>query len=365
MVAWGVVMTLMGIVQSYHGLLIARIFLGVTEAGLFPGVAYYITMWYARHEAQFRQALFFSAASVAGAFSGLLAYGIAHMDGVGNLAGWRWIFILEGILTVIVAIIAYFVLFDYPETASFLTEEERAFVVYRLKYQGHKDEVDGGMRVAQNDTFQWKFVKAAFLDWQIWTDIWVYWGLGYTSSTAQLLTVPIYITASVLAIVVAYYSDRVGKRYPFILTCLCIMGIGFIMCIAGGSVPGVVYAGVFIAACALYPAFPGNITWLSNNLAGSTKRATGQAIQIAVGNLAGAMASNFYRAEDAPRYILGHALELGFIGAGILALLVMVFNYKRINAKRERQLAEGAHNGYTPEELGELGDRAITFKYFL
>jgi len=80
-------MTLMGIVQSYEGLLVARIFLGVTEAGLFPGVAYYITMWYARHEAQFRQALFFSAASVAGAFSGLLAFGIAHMDGVGNLAG--------------------------------------------------------------------------------------------------------------------------------------------------------------------------------------------------------------------------------------------------------------------------------------
>jgi MFS family permease len=149
------------------------------------------------------------------------------------------------------------------------------------------------------------------------------------------------------------------------LVCLCIMAVGFIMCIAGGSVPGLVYAGVFIAACALYPAFPGNITWLSNNLAGSTKRATGQAIQIAVGNLAGAMASNFYRAEDAPRYLLGHALELGFIVAGILALLFIVFNYKRINAKRERQVAEGAHNGYSPEELGALGDRAITFRYFL
>lgn len=382
MVAWGLVMTLMGIVQNYHGLLIARIFLGVTEAGLFPGVAYYITMWYCRHEAQFRQALFFSAASVAGAFSGLLAFGIAHMDGVGNLEGWRWIFILEGILTVVVAVIAYFTLYDFPETAGFLTDEERAFVVHRLKYQGQNKE-DGAMKVAQDDTFQWKFVKAAFLDWQIWVNIWVYWGivcplygislflptiirgLGYTSSTAQLLTVPIYITASVLAVVVAWYSDRVGKRYPFILVCLCIMAVGFIMCIAGGSVPGVVYAGVFIAACALYPAFPGNITWLSNNLAGSTKRATGQAIQIAVGNLAGAMASNFYRAEDSPRYLLGHALELGFIVAGILGLLVLVFNYKRINAKRERQMAEGAHNGYTPEELGELGDRAITYKYFL
>ncbi len=77
MVAWGTVMTLMGIVQGYHGLLIARIFLGVTEAGLYPGVAYYITMWYVREEGQFRQAMFFSAASVAGAFSGLLAFAIA------------------------------------------------------------------------------------------------------------------------------------------------------------------------------------------------------------------------------------------------------------------------------------------------
>lgn len=125
-----------------------------------------------------------------------------------------------------------------------------------------------------------------------------------------------------------------------------------------------------------------NLT-ISLDLAGSTKRATGQAIQIAVGNLAGgtyfliatlcvtcaltfaAMASNFYRAEDSPRYILGHALELGFIGAGIIALLVLVFNYKRINQKRERQMAEGTHNGYTPEELGALGDRAITYRYFL
>jgi MFS family permease len=246
---------------------------------LFPGVAYYITMWYCRHEAQLRQALFFSAASIAGAFSGLLAFGISKMNGVGGLEGWRWIFILEGILTVLVAILAYFTLHNFPETATFLTEEERAFVVYRLKYQGQEKN---SVRVAQDDTFQWKYVKAAFLDWQIWVNIWVYWGivaplygislflptiirsLGYTSSTAQLLTVPIYITASILAVAVAYWSDRVGKRYPFILGCLGLMAVGYIMCIAT-TTPGVVYAGVFIVACALYPAFPGNITWLSNS----------------------------------------------------------------------------------------------------
>jgi MFS family permease len=88
--------------------------------------------------------------------------------------------------------------------------------------------------------------------------------LGYTSSTAQLLTVPIYVTASVLAVVVAWLSDRFGKRYPFILVCMSLMAIGFIMCISSNKA-GVIYAGVFIAACALYPAFPGNITWLSNS----------------------------------------------------------------------------------------------------
>ena len=133
-------------------------------------------MWYCRYEIQVRQAIFFSAASIAGAFSGLLAYGISYMDGVAGLAGWRWIFILEGILTVVVAVIAFFALYDFPETASFLTAEERAFVAYRLKYDGQDGGTTDGHRVAQNDSRDWKYVRAAFLDWQIWVNIVVYWG---------------------------------------------------------------------------------------------------------------------------------------------------------------------------------------------
>ncbi|KAK3938196.1 major facilitator superfamily transporter [Diplogelasinospora grovesii] len=383
MVAWGVVMTLMGTVHDYHGLLAARLFLGVAEAGLFPGVAYYLTMWYTRHEIQFRQALFFSAASVAGAFSGLLAFAISKMNGVGGLEGWRWIFILEGIVTVLVAIMAFFCLFDFPETASFLTEEERAFVVYRLKYQGQSrafKSSEDRPQVAQAEEFKWKYVGQAFADWQIWINIFVYWGvvcplygislflptiinsLGYMSSTAQLMTVPIYITAALLAVVFAYLSDRVGKRSPFIITCLLVMMVGFSMCIST-SKPGVVYAGVFVAACAIYPAFPGVITWLSNNLAGSCKRSAGMAIQIGIGNLGGAMASNFYRQKDGPRYILGHGLELGFIAAGLFAAIILLTSYTAINKKRERQMSEGALSNYTSEELSAMGDRAPTFRY--
>jgi MFS family permease len=94
MLAWGVVATLMGVTQSFSGFLAARFFLGVTESGLFPGVVFYLSMWYKRSEQHYRVALFFSAASFAGAFGGIFAYGIGFMGGVGGLNPWRWIFIL-------------------------------------------------------------------------------------------------------------------------------------------------------------------------------------------------------------------------------------------------------------------------------
>ena len=106
MIAWGIVMTLMGIVENYKGLLIARMALGIAEGGLFPGVTFYITMWYRRHECGYRMALFFSAATLAGAFGGLLARGIAEMNGIGGKKGWQWIFILEGLLTLICGMFA-------------------------------------------------------------------------------------------------------------------------------------------------------------------------------------------------------------------------------------------------------------------
>jgi MFS family permease len=90
-------MTLMGLVHSYTGLLVARWFLGVAESGFFPAATYLLTLWYKRYEYQQRFAIFYSMASMAGAFSGLLAFAIEKMDGVAGRTGWQWIFIIEGI----------------------------------------------------------------------------------------------------------------------------------------------------------------------------------------------------------------------------------------------------------------------------
>ena len=89
------------------------------------------------------------------------------------------------------------------------------------------------------------------------------------------------------------------------------------------------------------------------------------AIQISVGNLSGAFASNFYREPDAPKYYLGHGLEIGFIVMGIAATLINIFRYRSFNARKEEKLAEGEAAKYTVDELSEQGDKAVTFKYTL
>jgi hypothetical protein len=293
-------------------------------------------------------------------------------------------FILEGILTVVLSIFAYFFIYDFPSTAKFLTPEERAFIAYRLRYDGNDDTSSStpSRRIAQHDEQEWRFVRAAFGDWQIWINILVYWGyvmplyglslflpsiikeLGYTKTSAQLLTVPIYITASLLTVAVAYLADRAHLRSPFILICFVFQLLGFSLCIAGRS-PGVTYAGVFIAGAAIYPAHPTNVAWLSNNLAGTYKRAIGVGLQLSLGNLGGAAASNFYRKEDGPRYILGHALELGVIFMGMCAATVLSLSYRRVNAQRRKRLERGERELFTEEELSVLGDKAITFRYTL
>ncbi|KAF2667736.1 MFS general substrate transporter [Microthyrium microscopicum] len=384
MVAWGIVMISMGFVQNYSGLIAARFFLGVAEAGLKPGVIYYLSRWYRRSELQFRVGLFFSAAGAAGAFSGLLAYAISFMHGTRGLEGWRWIFILEGILTVLVALLAFWGVSDYPEKATFLTEEERAFTIERLKYQNVIKENPNGQNkgVEANDDFSWPAIRAAFCDWQVWMGVVLFWScvaplygislflptiindLGFKKTTAQLMTVPVYIFAATVGIVVAWSADRIKKRTPLIAGSHVAILVGFIMCISTAQ-PAVVYTGIFLAAAGVYGAHPGNISLISNNLAPNSKRAAGTGIHFAGGNLAGAMAANFYRAKDGPRYILGHALEIGFVALGLVTVSIMAYTYDKINKKRDRQMANGEHIKYTEQELSEQGDRAVTFRYML
>lgn len=403
MVAWGTVMTLMGIVQNFSGLFAARFFLGIAEAGLYPGVSYFLTTYYCKREMQFRQALFYGSATTAGAFSGLLAFAIAKMNGVGGYEGWRWIFILEGLLTVVVAVFAYFLMYDYPETARFLTEREKKFVIWRLKNDSNSTTSPGVLIDNTDKSFKEKqlrqipnfekfgeaqelsmrfSVKAVLKDWQAYLHVLLFIGIvapsygislflpsvikamGYTNSKAQLLTIPIFIVASICAVIQAWFADKVGIRFIFIAVDLFLALIGFMMAIIGQETTkmSVIYGGVFIAVCGLYSAFPGIVTWHSNNLANSRKRAIGMAFQIGFGNFGGVFSSNFYKADA---LTLGHSLELAFAFLGFACCVVLALGYNYSNKKRLKALENGEFDHFTDEELYKMGDKSPYYKYRL
>ncbi|PKS06119.1 hypothetical protein jhhlp_007435 [Lomentospora prolificans] len=385
-ITWGVVMTLMGIVHNYEGLLAARFFLGIPEAGIFPASAYYITSWYTRHEAMYRTALFYATASLAGAFSGLLAYAITLMDGIGGVAGWQWIFILEGILTVLGGVAAIFTIYNGPDSVSWLTEEEKRYIKVKLAYDGNR----AGMGMSEDGPKR-KYIKDAFCDWQIYLSVVIYLGisvstyglvfglptiistLGYTARAAQLMTIPPYVTACILTIAVAHFSDKFKRRGYFIIGSLILSILGFVMAIAtsdNANLARVTYAGCFLACCGFFPAFPGVISWLANNLAGPYKRAIGMSLQISLGNTGGLVGSNIYLAREKPHYRLGYGISIGFMGFGIIAAIIMFFALSAINKKRERYVAEnGGSDGVVDKHgdvaLTEMGDKSPLFKYTL
>ncbi|KAL9002349.1 MAG: hypothetical protein Q9188_004703 [Gyalolechia gomerana] len=152
-----------GFVQSWTDMLALRIILGVFEAGIYPSIAYLLATWYSRYDVGKRFSSFYILGCIANAFAGILAYGLMQMDGLGGEAGWRWIFIMEGIMTCVVALLAYFSLVDFPEKADrswrFLNKNERDFIIRRIT----KDRDDA---IPEPFTFKRFFTPA--LDLKIW-----------------------------------------------------------------------------------------------------------------------------------------------------------------------------------------------------
>jgi MFS family permease len=301
MFCWGTVMTLMGLVESYEGLLVTRFFLGVTESGFFPAATYLLTIWYLRYEVQRRMAVFYAAASLSGAFSGLLAYGISFMDGIGGRAGWQWIFLLEGLIPVVMSFFVWWLLPDNPETASFLTASEKEFIINRLALETGS----GHGRVTNSDKIRMHHITAAFKEWKIWAAVVMFWAntigvygftatvptvinqLGYSSANAQLMTIPIYVFAMAMTLLFAFWSDKVEQRTPFIMAGFSIACVGFIgeLAVPHPRLPGVTYFFLFLVAGGLYSPFICIVCLIGNNLAPSSKRAVGMALLISLGNL--------------------------------------------------------------------------------
>ncbi|KAI0634516.1 MFS general substrate transporter [Trametes polyzona] len=371
--AWGIIATLNGIVKNYAQLVGVRVCLGIAEAGLAPGVFYYVTMWYPRHMVQYRIGLFWGGATFSGAFSGLLAFGISFMSGKAGLLGWSWIFIIEGLITIVVAIVAFFVLVDFPDTASFLTPVERAYLVHWKKYDNSSvgEEEHFEMRQLWETIFNWKVIVCCLINASVITPVYgitLFLPFGFNTVISQLLSVPPYVLATITVVAWSKWSDIRQMRSPSIFAGLILCLIGF--SINAANVPiGVRYFGTFLVVTGSYAGFPGNVSWMGNNTVGHYRRGIAIGMQVMFANAGGAIACNIYRVQDAPRYLLGHAVELGFVCMGLVLLPVMVITYMRANARRDavqRDMEErGIKVEYTTEELRKMGDQAPGFRYTL
>ncbi|XP_014555698.1 hypothetical protein COCVIDRAFT_101654 [Bipolaris victoriae FI3] len=375
MLWWGLCMTCMGLVHNYAGLMTARWWLGVAEAGLFPGVNYYLSCWYRRAEFGIRAAVFFSAAALAGSFGGLLAAGIAQMDGVGGKPGWAWIFILEGLTTILVGVASYWMVHDFPAEATFLSPDDRARVLRRLRAD---QQASSG-----HEEFQTKYFWQSVKDWKTLSFAIIYMGadgslyafslflpsiiagLGYKSTTANLLSVPPYAVAAMVTVLVGYIADRTQQR-GYCNIFISIFGIvGFAMLIASGN-PHVQYAGTFLGAIGIYPTIANTISWCANNVEGVYKRGVTLGFVIGWGNINGVVSSNIYRSKDKPRYFLGHGVVLAyltlwlFFGSIITRFLLIWENKKRRQGRRDHWV-----EGKSEREVVEMGDQRPDFLYTL
>jgi MFS family permease len=159
MLSWGATTMGLGGVHNYAQVTGLRFLLGVMEAGLFPGFVYYLTFWYRNSERSMRVALILASATLAGAFGGAIAYGVGHMNGAHGLSAWRWLFIIEGAPSCASAVLVWFFLPDYPETANWLSAEEKELAADRLRLEGSKGSASA---------MTWADAKAVLVDWRLY-----------------------------------------------------------------------------------------------------------------------------------------------------------------------------------------------------
>lgn len=382
---WGICMTLHGVCKNFGSILVLRFMLGVFESGFFPGAAYICTIWYMPDKLASRISWFYCMSAFSGAFSGLLAAAIAKMDGIGGYEGWRWIFIVEGSVTVLMSLLCFFFLLDTPRHAwKWLTEDEIRF----LELQFQMKQASGSCGTVIDTRSTWQVVKPILFNWKLYMQASaglaisassyglkfslpsIIKNMGFQHAAAQLMTAPVFMSGVVAGLISAALSDRFKWRMPFVAGSLTIIAIGYsiIMSLNGnfdGNRMGAGYFALMLCAMGTYSIYPLSNTWAANNLATDKQRAIGVAYFTSVSALGGIVGSFMFLEPEKPKYYTGYSLAIGIHVAAILIVLALELVYMRENAKRTLIPEEEIRAKYTDEELLIMDDKNPLFRYTL
>ncbi|KAF2401836.1 MFS general substrate transporter [Trichodelitschia bisporula] len=358
---WGGLMIAMGFVKQWKELMGLRILLGILEAGFFPSCVYLLSTWYSRFDMGRRYSMFYILGCVASAFSGVLAYGLMQLNGRAGLGGWRWIFILEGVLTCVLGVIGFLFLVGFPEDAAkdwkFLTPREVKWVIDRVN-------ADRGDAHTERFTLA-KYLKGA-ADLKVWAFAMIFcctttvsYALAYflpiilkeqlhfSIAKAQCLGAPPYVFAGIVMYATGYTGDKMRIRGPIITfnMILCLAGLPFLGWVKSANWK---YFGIFLITAGANANIPAVMTYQANNVRGHWKRAFCSATLVGFGGIGGIAGGLVFREQDKPHYRPGiyACMAACIINIIIVALLTVKFKRDNLRADRGEITIEDSEEGF-------------------
>ncbi|KAI0006318.1 putative MFS transporter [Xylariaceae sp. FL0662B] len=377
MTCFGTFTLLTATATGYGGIFALRWFLGMAEAAFFPLVIYYQTTFYRRGELARRLAIFYAASNIANAFSGLLAFGVfqIHSDLVDH--PWRWLFIIEGAVTVTFSIFAFWYLPRSAAEARFLNEKEKALAYHRILVDSssivnEKYVLKDALKIFKRPTtYGFLFIEiclgvplqgvSLFLPQIVQR-------LVDDTVTINLYTVAPNVTGAVMLLILAFTSDALRIRFPFICLGFAFTFIGFIIYAAIQDVHSQIRVAYFATFMMCWGTSAPSVllsTWYNNNVAHEGERLTLTSVGVPLANLMGLVASNVFQEKDAPKYAPALITTACFGAAGCLVAgllgLFMLWDNKRRNHRQGVSLTARD----VPTSRLRDGPRVDEFRWFL
>lgn len=350
---WGVVATCQAATVNWAGMMVLRGMLGLFEAGYGPGVPYYLTIFYYRHEVTYRVSAFMVVPPIASAFAGALAYGITYHKHA--IESWRILFIVEGFPTVILAVLCLWFIPNSPYEMRSLTDREKDIAAARLVRQVGSAKRDTSLKFSdalhafrdiKNICTMIMFfcVNVAFAALPIYLPTLIK-EMGYTSVNAQGLSAPPYIVAAFCTVLAAWVAEKTKRRGLVIAFGYVVAAVGYIILI-NVKTKGVRYFALYLCCSGIYPIVANLLVW---NLQGSDgKKSFGYVLMATVGQCGPILGTRIFPAKDGPYYRKGGWISVGclLLGACTAVFLTCYFAYK--NRQLDKQYGKPL---YTSEEL--------------
>ncbi|GAA5837188.1 hypothetical protein JCM11251_005280 [Rhodosporidiobolus azoricus] len=328
---WSIAAALHAAAYNKGGLYAARFFLGVFEAGLFPGIYTHFSYWYRPDEMAIRVCAVGILGSFSGILSALIAYGIDHIGSHVALSPWRIMFLVEGLSGLMICALIWFFLPDYPNDAKFLTHAERQLVIARLPPNGNRKEGKAfdkqEILATLTDPLLYAFTGVQMfsnlgtygLQWWLPTII-ASFGLTGSTASSQLLNIPPAAVGVIVSLFFAWLSDRTFSfPRPMYLILSKVVCIGAFIGLTLVTNKGALYALIIIATMGSTILSSVLFSWRAQTYKGSTSTAFTLAFQNGLSQLSGVVSPQIFQSKFAPRYTTPYCISIAFLFLSVLS----------------------------------------------